>query len=120
MYLKSHGSYEPGQQKDREFKWNVDPTDFRFGKVEKNPVHKEIVQIMHPEAQDNTFVETKFVKANYKDFVNLKEDKLGKPRNLGQNKDLPPDFVLGVRYEPNEWDAGKCIKGQATHKDVET
>jgi hypothetical protein len=75
---------------------------------------------MHPEGQDNTFVETKFVQANYNDFVNLKEDKLGKPRNLGQNKDLPADFVFGVRYEPNEWDAGKCIKGQATYKDVET
>lgn len=120
MYLKSHGSYKPGEQKDREFKWNVDPNDFRFGKVEKNPVHKEMNQIMQPESQDNTFPDTKFVKTNYNDFVNLKEDKLGKPRNLGQNKDLPPDFVFGVRYEPNEWDAGKCIKGEATYKDVET
>jgi hypothetical protein len=49
----------------------------------------------------------------------MKEDKLGKPRNLGQNKDLPPDFVFGVRYESNGWDAGKCIKGEATYKDVE-
>lgn len=38
---------------------------------------------------------------NYNDFTNFKEDKLGKPRNLAQNKDLPPDFVFGIRYEPN-------------------
>lgn len=50
MYLKSHGSFQPGEQKNREFEWNVDPTDFRFGKVEKNPVHNQMYQVMHPEA----------------------------------------------------------------------
>ena len=39
MYLKSHGDYDAGEQKNRNFNWNVDPADFRFGKVEKNVVH---------------------------------------------------------------------------------
>jgi hypothetical protein len=39
MYLKSHGDYEAGEQKKRAYNWNVDPADFRFGKVEKNVVH---------------------------------------------------------------------------------
>ena len=50
MYLKSHKDYDPGEQKIRPYNWPVDPTDFRFGKIQKNPVHKEIKQIMEPEA----------------------------------------------------------------------
>ena len=30
--------------------------------------------------------------------------------NLGQ-KQSAPDRVFGVRVAPNEWDAGKCLKG---------
>lgn len=33
MYLKSHNDYDAGEQKDRKYQWNVDPSDFRFGKV---------------------------------------------------------------------------------------
>lgn len=39
MYLKSHQDYDPGEQKNREYQWNVDPKDFRFGKVAKNIIH---------------------------------------------------------------------------------
>lgn len=76
-------------------------------------------QVMHPEAVSDTFVSTKFVKTNYNDFVNFKDDKLGKPRNLGQNSDLlPKDFTYGVRLGKNEWGAGKCITGEASFKGV--
>ena len=33
MYLKSHKDYDAGEQKNRQYNWNVDPSDFRFGKV---------------------------------------------------------------------------------------
>ena len=39
MYLKSHLDYDPGEQKKRPYNWPVNPTDYRFGKVEKNPVY---------------------------------------------------------------------------------
>jgi hypothetical protein len=59
-------------------------------------------QVMEPESVADTFVQTKFVKTNYNDFVNFKDDKLGKPRNLGQNSDtLPPDFTYGIRLPTN-------------------
>lgn len=96
MYLKSHLDYDAGEQKDRKYNWNVDPADFRFGKVEKNVVHNEINQVMSPEAYNQKFPETKFVKSNLNDFVARKEDKLGKPANLGQ-KQFPPDHAFGVR-----------------------
>lgn len=52
LYLKSHKDYDPGEQKVRPYNWPVDPTDFRFGKIEKNPVHNEMKQILTPEAHN--------------------------------------------------------------------
>jgi hypothetical protein len=51
-----------------------------------------------------------FVKSNLHDYLDKKEDKLGHTMNLGQ-KIYPADRVFGVRIEPNEWNAGKCING---------
>ena len=31
MYIRSHGSYAPGEQRDRHYNWPVDPTTTRFG-----------------------------------------------------------------------------------------
>ena len=39
MYLKSHGDFDPGEQKKRSYNWEVDPSDFRFGKIEKNAIY---------------------------------------------------------------------------------
>ena len=100
MYLKSHKDYDPGEQKLRPYNWPVDPTDFRFGKVEKNPVHKEMNQILSPEANSEAMPQTVFVKSNLQDYLDKKDDKLGKGMNLGQ-KQFPPDRVFGVRVEAN-------------------
>ena len=110
MYLKSHLDYDPGQQKKRPYDWPVEPTDFRFGKVEKNVIHGEMKQVMAPESNNQNFPQTKFIKANQNDYINRKEDKLGKSANLGQ-KQFAADHAFGVRIEANEWDAGKCLKG---------
>ena len=37
--------------------------------------------------------------------------------NLGQ-KIYPADRVFGVRIEPNEWNAGKCINGEPNSHEV--
>lgn len=49
--------------------------------------------------------------------MDRKDVKLGKPANLGQ-KQFPPDYVFGVRIEGNQWNAGKCLKGEGTEYDV--
>jgi EF-hand domain-containing family member B len=117
MYLKSHKDYDPGEQKVRPYDWPVDPTDFRFGKVEKNPVYNEIKQIMSAEAHSEAMPQTVFVKSHLHDYLDKKDDKLGKGMNLGQ-KQFPPDRVFGVRVQGNDWDAGKCLKGEANEYEV--
>jgi hypothetical protein len=57
------------------------------------------------------------VKSSLHDFIDKKEDKLGQNMNLGQ-KQFPPERVFGVRVEPNQWDAGRCIKGEANEHEV--
>jgi hypothetical protein len=117
MYLKSHQDFDPGEQKKRPYNWTVDPVDFRFGKVGKNLIHDEIRQVMNPDFCSIKFPETKLIKTNLNDFMDKNDAKLGKSANLGQ-KQFPPDHVFGVKIEPNEWNAGKCIRGEGTLYDV--
>jgi hypothetical protein len=35
QYIRSHGNYEAGEQKQRNYSWNLDPMQHRFGKVEE-------------------------------------------------------------------------------------
>ena len=117
MYLKSHLDYDPGEQKKRPYNWNVDPSDFRFGKVAKNIIHAEMKQVISPESFNDQFPQTKLIQNNQHDYLDKKDDKLGKPANLGQ-KQFGPDHVYGMRIEGNEWNAGKCLKGEATEFEV--
>jgi len=50
------------------------------------------------------------VKSNLHDFIDKKEDKLGKPMNLGQRQ-FPESHVFGTRILANDWNAGKCLTG---------
>lgn len=67
-------------------------------------------QVISPEAHSSNFPETKLIKNNLNDYLDRKDNKLGKPANLGQ-KQFPADHVFGVRIEPNQWNAGKCVRG---------
>ncbi len=80
-------------------------------------MHNEIKKVLHPEANSDNVQKTVFVKSNLHDFVDRKEDKLGLPANLGQ-KQFPADHVFGVRVASNEWNAGKCITGEANEYEV--
>lgn len=51
---------------------------------------------MAPDANNNNFPETKLIKTNLNDFIDKKDNKLGKSANLGQ-KQFPQEHVFGVR-----------------------
>ncbi len=55
---------------------------------------------MSVEAHNEAMPKTVFVKSHLQDFLDKKDDKLGKGMNLGQ-KQFPPDRVFGVRVEGN-------------------
>lgn len=50
LYKRSHGSYAPGEQKRRNYNWNVDPERTRFGAkgdtIAFNGVSKNIAEVL--------------------------------------------------------------------------
>ncbi|KAL4491814.1 hypothetical protein ABPG72_006069 [Tetrahymena utriculariae] len=121
QYVRSHGNYEAGEQKNRNYNWKVDPQQHRFGKTDKI-ASNEVVYCLNQEALQDQFPKTTIVQKKQEDFRNFKEDHLGLPKNLGQtNAKNNPDMVFGARLGgPDEWNAGKCISGEATLKEVQT
>ena len=74
---------------------------------------------MQPENDMDAFPKTSIVKKNQIDFKNYKEDPIGKPKNLGQtNPYVGSDMAYGVKEVKDEWNAGKCIQGEAVWKEV--
>ena len=74
-------------------------------------------QVISPEFFNDSFPKTKLVENNLNDYINKRDDKLGKSSNLGQ-KQFPPEHVFGMKVAENQWGAGKCLRGEATEYDV--
>lgn len=112
IYIRSHGSYAPGAQLTRNYKWDYDPERSVFGKkgdtIALNGVSKNVQDVLQGTLQDRgSLVNSKTVE----DMRGL-GDLLGKPRNLGHETNLPDDFVFGCKSGQNEWGAGRTIRGE--------
>lgn len=119
QYIKSHGWYEAGEQKDRGYNWPVDKNEFRFGKKEAL-IPNEAYYILNPDDSKNTFPQTKIVQKNLDDYKNFKDEPLGKPKNLGQiMPTFDENFVFGKSLQTKDpWNAAKCIRGEATYQEA--
>jgi len=119
LYIKSHGMYEAGQQKQRDYQWPFNPNVHVFGKTEKL-VADEGKFCLQPETADEAFPKTQIVKKNVEDFRDYNKDPLGKPNNLAQtNPYVTADQVYGFKPKEKEpWNAAKCITGEAVYKQV--
>ena len=36
LYKKTHGNFDPGEQKQRDYKWKFDPNENVFGRFKRN------------------------------------------------------------------------------------
>ncbi|EGR29619.1 hypothetical protein IMG5_152210 [Ichthyophthirius multifiliis] len=120
QYVFTHGNFEAGEQKSRDYNWPVDPKEHRFGKFEKTVTNQAQLAV-HQDSIPNEFPKTIILKKKQEDFKNYHEDHLGQPKNLGQtNAKNDPNKVFGARLGgPDEWNAGKCIRGDGTLKEVQ-
>lgn len=112
IYIRSHGSYAPGTQMTRNYKWDYDPERTVFGQkgdsIALNGVSKNVQDVLQGTLDDRgNLVNSKTVE----DLRGL-GDLLGKPRNLGHQNNLPDDFVFGCSSGKNEWSAGQTIRGE--------
>jgi len=119
IYKRSHGNFAPGEQRNRGYKWHVDPTTTRFGvkgdTLAFNGVSKNIADVLKGAGENPSVINTKKVE----DFRNM-SDILGKTKNLGQDSASRPfDTIYGKgsasgRKKGGQWGAAEVIKGKYT------
>ena len=113
MYVRSHGSYGPGEQRNREYKWEespIDPVNHMFGKVDKGMVRNGVELCLVP-AKDDAVPKTRITAKQVEDIKGM-HDHLGRSRNLGHgDRGLPKNHVYGVKGSLDQWDAQACISG---------
>jgi hypothetical protein len=116
-YVRTHGDYDPGEQKKRGYNWgahNVDPSVNRFGFVEPK------------DSQDNPAMDPKYstviVKKRCDDFRKIKLDELGTTKNMGfGTRSLDPDHAFGLMNTDEKLSVGDCIaSGYDTHVSDDT
>ena len=61
MYKKTHGNYDPGEQKQRNYQWKFDPADHCYGYGEKK-VLNGAAMALHNERLNEEFPKTVIVK----------------------------------------------------------
>ena len=114
MYKKTHGNYNPGEQKARNYEWKFDPNEHCFGYGEKK-VLNGAAAALHNERLEEDFPKTVIVKKTVEDHKAVANDMLGKSKNLGQGQaDRGSDFVHGIKNVQGEdpWNAARCIHGE--------
>lgn len=100
MYVRSHFSYAPGEQRRRNYDWSkpgIDPTTHKFGAVDKDEYREGVKKALQP-ALDQTLPQPPGV-ANkiLEDWKMSNHDYLGQSRKLGTgDRQLPEDYVYGM------------------------
>lgn len=121
QYVKSHGSYAPGEQRARAYNWRVDPVHHRFGvgvgsQVALNGLSLGVSGALRGEGD---LEPQRVTSKKVEDFKNL-QDQLGKVRNLGHGeRAVGHDHTYGKASirALHEWDARMCIQGDYDEAD---
>lgn len=66
MYKKTHGNFDPGEQKNRSYDWKFEPGAHRFGFGEKKVLNGASMAI-HNERPEEHFPQTVIVKKTVED-----------------------------------------------------
>ena len=120
MYIKTHGNFASGEQRDRGYNWTLDKTAHRFGYGEQRLLNGAAMSI-HNERFDNAFPKTVIVKKTVEDVKAVTLDMLGQSKNLGQGKPpMPEDHAFGVKniVGSDVWNAAKCLHGEPNEREL--
>ncbi|KAG7390435.1 hypothetical protein PHYPSEUDO_007958 [Phytophthora pseudosyringae] len=114
LYKRSHGSVAPGEQTNRNYRWEaakIDPAKHRFGVKPVGRDGGEVAEILNPEMNESA-VPPAVAPGHLADRRTL-YDHLGKPKHLGAADidNLPSDHVFGVTTQDSD-SAWLCIQGE--------
>jgi hypothetical protein len=120
LYVKSHASYDPGEQRARGYTWSskdgmIDPATYGFGAItvqrDVNGVGKAINPSRYGANADPTATPApSVVDQKFQAYMEYKTDRLGKPRSLGHDNTKSTLSVFGKpsMAEP-QWGAKECM-----------
>lgn len=121
QYIKSHGSFEPGEQRTRGYDWGGrDMNTHRFGVGDGSHVALNGLAL-GASAALRQGVDTEPITSTRVQNFNSLQDKLGQTRNLGHGNHRPADHLYGKASVRGfgEWDARCCIQGDYQDEDRE-
>ena len=121
QYIKSHGSFEPGEQRTRGYDWGGrDMNAHRFGVGDGSHVALNGLALGASAALRQGMDTEPITSTRVQNFNSL-QDKLGKTRNLGHGNHRPRDHLYGKASVRGfgEWDARCCITGDYAEEDRE-
>ena len=113
LYKKSHNSYQPGEQRRRDYDWKgINPDAYRFGEIDKKALASEGVSFcLNPDVSER---KTRLVNVQVDNFKAANRDKLGKSRRRGHAgqaaSSLSAPGAMKAKKE-REWSAAECIQG---------
>ncbi|GMF09579.1 unnamed protein product [Phytophthora lilii] len=117
LYRRSHGSVAPGEQKNRNYRWeaaNINPVKHRFGVKPVGSTGREggeVAVILNPEMNES--ITPPAVAPQHLEDRRTLYDHLGKPRHLGaaETDNLPTNHVFGITTQDSD-SAWQCIQGE--------
>eukprot|EP00741_Cyanophora_paradoxa_P009437 tig00000144_g9141.t1 len=112
LYIKSHGAYEPGEQRDRKYRWPVDKNTHRFGGKDKEDYREGVRKALNPELDDTVPRPSTIVAAPVAAAKMLQHDEVGRCKTLGHGRSVPEDHIFGVPSIRGEQPSAKeCLTG---------
>lgn len=114
LYIRSHGSVGPGQQKNRDYQWEntkIDPTKHRFGNKTGGEPGLGASTCLNPEMDES--IPYSAVSLQQVEDMRSTYDQLGKPRHLSASSvgAIPDDHIFGVPLKRDPDGAWDCIQG---------
>lgn len=121
-YVKTHGSYAPGESVARSYKWPTavgENPHFRFGLKDSDDGFKRgsgVKESLNMERDIGaSYPKTKIVPRTSEDFRHLANDHLGTSRSFGQGKPpVAPGHAFGIKVEDEGLSTGELMGGNYT------
>jgi len=117
QYVRTHGSYDPGERVDRDYHFPSrvrDNPHFRFGVAEPSCASGAGVKsalTMDVGEEPHAVPPTKVVRHSLEKYRQVATDHLGKGRNPMQAPHESPDHTYGIKSGSDDIDAGFLIRG---------
>ncbi|GBG64938.1 hypothetical protein CBR_g48686 [Chara braunii] len=118
LYVRSHGDFYPGEQRNRCYDWKsagIDPTHMRFGVQEKGRWLNGVGKLLNPQLQENKKIGESIICKKLDDYRMENVSEVGHVKRLGIRIGTDDSFAFGIptRRKP-EWGMADLLMGDYT------